>query len=309
MAVYFVQPSSHRNTDVHKVGCSSFKDGRRFKCYGNSVVIIRNIETVEFSEIEKCLKDEFKKKFELQSGTQEFFRGNTIDMIESFDKITQNWDKIKVNEKEKKREKEETKGQKEETKRQKEETKRQKEEKRRQKEEKRRQKQKKIEENRVERMKLKEQESLMDDWFNENFIQTNNGLDFISKYDVINLGFPDIVDFQMFKKWLKKEKGILYDSAMKKNYQKGYLKGIKINMKMEKEPESLMDDWFNENFIQTNNEFDFISKYDVINLGFPDNVNFQMFKKWLKKEKGIIYDSAKKKNYQKGCLKGIEINI
>ena len=223
MAVYFVQPSSHRNTDVHKVGCSSFKDGRRFKCYGNSVVIIRNIETAEFSEIEKCLKDEFKKKFELQSGTQEFFRGNTIDMLESFDKITQNWDKIKVDEKEKKREKEETKKQKEEKRRQK-------EEKRRQKEEKRRQKQKKIEENRVERMKLKEQESLMDDLFNENFIQTNNGLDFISKYDVINLGFPDIVDFQMFKKWLKREKGIIYDSAKKKNYQKGCLKGIEINI-------------------------------------------------------------------------------
>ena len=220
MAVYLVQPSSHRNTDVHKVGCSSFKDDRRFKSYASSVVIIRNIKTADFSEIEKYVKDAFKKKFELQLGTQEYFRGNTIDMIELFDKITQNWDKIKVDKKENKREKEETKRQKEEKHRQIEETNKAFEIKI----------QKKIEEKRVERMKLEEQESLMNDWFNEHFIQTNNKLDIINKNDIVNLSFPCNVNFQIFKKWLKKEKGILYDCKKIKNCQKGCVKGIKMNI-------------------------------------------------------------------------------
>jgi hypothetical protein len=85
--LYFIQPSELVGTDRYKIGCSK-KDSldRVKKGYRKGTRYISINEVNDPFLIEKTIKEEFKKKFTLISGT-EYFKGNETEMINIFLKI------------------------------------------------------------------------------------------------------------------------------------------------------------------------------------------------------------------------------
>jgi hypothetical protein len=87
---YILQPALSRKTNVLKFGLSQKDNDDRVTSYGKETVVIRKIISVNPNLVENKLKIEFNKKFKLFMGN-EYFEGNIIDMIETFDNVCEKY--------------------------------------------------------------------------------------------------------------------------------------------------------------------------------------------------------------------------
>ena len=90
--IYFIQPAELVGTDRYKIGCSKTPDLKRCKeGYRKGSRYICIMECSEPFVLEKKIKDEFNKLFELVAGT-EYFIGDETTMKQTFLKITEDYE-------------------------------------------------------------------------------------------------------------------------------------------------------------------------------------------------------------------------
>ena len=100
--VYFVQPSTLRNTSRFKIGRSSKDDLSRVRSYGNGTRYLCVMDCIDDIYVEKLLINHFNKKFKLIAGN-EYFEGCENEMLNEFiDVVMKYKNKAKENKKIKK---------------------------------------------------------------------------------------------------------------------------------------------------------------------------------------------------------------
>jgi len=84
--IYLVQPDLVKNTQIYKIGLSKNVNLTRIQSYGLNTKIINVFVCSKHKQVERRIKDVFKTKFKLASGT-EYFEGNIDEIIVEFNKI------------------------------------------------------------------------------------------------------------------------------------------------------------------------------------------------------------------------------
>ena len=83
--IYLVQPADRIRTSVYKIGMSNDNTIKRIKSYGPRCINIISRECTNPAELEQQLIKTFQKEFGFPVQGREWFRGDKLSMINTFD--------------------------------------------------------------------------------------------------------------------------------------------------------------------------------------------------------------------------------